>query len=298
MPKPNSLLSNSLRTRRRPCRPQSGVTLIELLIAAAIFLVFLIAIVGLTVQNQNTFIAQEEIAATQQDTRGALLTMANALLLGGCGVPGLQSDPGGTAQNLAFINADAAAVTFRGCFADPPVRAALNGPVTVPAGLGGVGPFPVDIADAFLANDPIFLFSSNRWAYGTVTAVDTALDQLTVNFTAANIVPNTFGSGSLVYREEIMTFDLNAGVLRRTLTLGGGAAATVPLASNVTALQFTYFDPGGAVPGTPLALADLRQVHGVQIDLTLQTQRRNPQTGQFMTVRLTTAVQPRNMFQN
>ena len=121
--------------------------------------------------------------ATQQDARGSLLIMSNALYAAGCGVPARLSDPGGTGQNAGVVAATATAVTLRGCFSDPPVRATVTAAVAVAAVPSALG-VAVDTVANFAVGDQVYLYSDDRWAYGTVTAVAAGPPaQLTVTVT-------------------------------------------------------------------------------------------------------------------
>ena len=142
--------------------------------------------------------------------------MSNALYAAGCGVPAQLSDPGATGQNAGIVAATATAVTFRGCFSDPPVRATATAAVPVVAVPGALG-VAVDTVANFAVGDQVYLYSDDRWAYGNVTAVAAGL--LTVNFTVANVVPATLAAGSRIYREELMTFSVAGGTLQRSLAI-------------------------------------------------------------------------------
>ena len=179
---------------------ERGSTLAETMIGLGLFLMLSGAMVQVTVESRDLLEEQEEIMATQQDVRGSLLIMSHGLYGAGCGVPARLSDPGGTGQNAGIVAATATAVTFRGCFPDPPVRAT------------GARVVAVDRVANFAIGNQVYLASDTRWAYGTVTAVAAGPPaQLTVNLTVANVVPATFAAGSRIYREELMTFSLAAG---------------------------------------------------------------------------------------
>ena len=98
---------------------ERGTTLTEMMIGLGIFLLLSGAMVQVTVQSRQMLEAQEVVVATQQDVRGSLLIMSNALYAAGCGVPAKLTDPGATGQNAGIVAATATAVTFRGCF---PIR--------------------------------------------------------------------------------------------------------------------------------------------------------------------------------
>ena len=289
--------SNPLPTARLAA--ERGTSLTELMVSLLTFLLFSGAMVRVTVQSQQILEAQEEVVATQQDARGSLLIMSNALYGAGCGVPARLSDPGATGQNAAVLTATAATVSFRGCFSDPPVRATVNAAATlnaVPSALV----LPVDTVANFAVGNTVYLSSATRWAYGTVTAVAAGPPALlTANFTVANVPPTTFAAGSRVYREEIMTFSLAGGALQQTLAIPPAAGAALQVAPNVTTLALTYWNPTGLLlTAFPLSLADRRLIHGVGVDLLLQAQTRYAGGTQFLTVQQSTAIQPRNLFVN
>ena len=280
---------------------ERGTSLTELMISLLIFLLFGGAMVRVTVQHQQILEAQEEVVATQQDARGSLLIMSRALHTAGCGVPARLSDPGATGQNAAVLTATAGTVSFRGCFSDPPVRAAVDAAATlnaVPSAL--VLAVDMDTDAEFAVGNTVYLSSATRWAYGTVTAFaagDPA--QLTANVTVANVLPTTFAAGSRVYREEIMTFSLAGGALQQTLAIPPAAGAALQVAPNVTTLALTYWNPTGTLlTAFPLSLADRRLIHGVAVDLGLEAQTRYAGTLEKLTVQQSTAIQPRNLFVN
>ena len=278
---------------------ERGSTLAETMVGLGLFLLLSGAMVQVTVQSRQLLEQQEEVVATQQDARGSLLIMSNALYAAGCGVPARLSDPGGTGQNTGIVAATATAVTFRGCFSDPPVRATATAAVLVTAVPGALG-VAVDTVANFAVGDQVYLASDDRWAYGAVTAVAAGPPaQLTVNFTVANVVPATLAAGSRIYREELMTFSLAGGTLQRSLAVPPAAGVAQAVALNVTALTLTYWDPNGAMLTVfPLLLADRRLVNGVGIDLTLVTQSRFAGGTQFQTIQQSTAIQPRNLAVN
>ena len=278
---------------------ERGTTLTEMLIGLGIFLLLSGAMVQVTVQSRQMLEAQEEVVATQQDVRGSLLIMSNALYAAGCGVPAKLTDPGATGQNAGIVAATATAVTFRGCFSDPPVRATATAAVPVTA-VPGALVVAVDTVANFAVGDQVYLYSEDRWAYGTVTAVAAGPPaQLTVNVTVANVVPATLAAGSRIYREELMTFSLAGGALQRSLAVPPAAGVAQTVALNVNALTLTYWDPNGAMLTTfPLSLSDRRLVNGVGIDLTLLTESRFSGGTQFQTIQQSTAIQPRNLAAN
>lgn len=120
-----------------------------------------------------------------------------------------------------------------------------------------------------------------------------------MNFTVADVLPATFAAGSRVHREEIATFALTGGQLQQTLSIPPSAGQALQIAPNVTTLQLTYWDSTGMqLTAFPLSLADRRLIHRIGIDLTLQTLARYPGSTQFVTIRQSTSVQPRNLFAN
>jgi hypothetical protein len=277
----------------------AGASLIEVQISLLIFLLLGGGMVRVTIQNQHIFAAQEEVVATQQDARGSLFIMADALYGTGCGVPARLADPGATGQNVAVLTATATSLSVRGCFSDPPVRTSLATVatlVTVPAVVG----VEVDTVANFAVGQQIFLYSGDRWAYGSITQTTAGPPAvLTVNFAVADVLPATFAAGSRVHREEIMAFALNGGQLQQTFSVPPAAGQALQVAPNVTTLQLTYWDSTGIpLAAFPLSLADRRLIHGIGIDLTLQTQAHYPGSTRFVTIQQSTAVQPRNLFAN
>jgi len=284
---------------RIPKCSQSGMTIIELLVASVAFLLLSTAILGITVVSQRVLVEQDRLAASEQETRGALLITSNSTLLAGCGIPAQLDDPASTGLNAAFTNATATAVTFRGCFSDPTVRTSLTATTTLAA--TGTAVLSVDSVAGFTVGNRIYVYSIKRWAYGPLTAVNAGASTLTVNFATVPVLPSEFTAGSLIFREEIMGFayDTTTGSLRRAVAIPPAVAVPVDLVGNVTNLQLTYWDSSGTQLTTfPLSLADRRAVHGVGIDITVETERPNPKTNEMLTVRLNTAVQPRNLFAN
>ena len=278
---------------------ERGTTLMETMVGLGIFLALSGAMIQVTVQSRDMLEEQEEIMATQQDVRGSLLIMSNGLYAAGCGVPARLSDPGGTGQNAGVVAATATAVTVRGCFSDPPVRASATAAVAVNA-VPGALVVAVDSVANFAVGNQVYLASDTSWAYGTVTAVAAGPPaQLTVTFTVANVVPATLGAGSRIYREELMTYSLAGGALQRALAVPPAAGVAQAVALNVNALALTYWDPNGAMLTTfPLSLADRRLVNGVGINLTLNTQSRVSGGTQLQTIQQSTAIQPRNLAAN
>ena len=277
----------------------AGATLLEMQTSLLIFLLLGGAMAQVTMQSQQMFGAQGEVAATQQDVRGSMLIMADVLYGTGCGVPAKLADPGATGQNVAVLTATATSISVRGCFSDPPVRTALAIAATLTAVPAVVG-LQVGTVANFAVGQQMFLYSTDRWAYGTVTQTTTGPPAwLTVNVTVADALPATFAAGNWVHREEIMTFAFTGGQLQQTLSVPPAAGQALQVAPNVTALQLTYWDKTGTqLVAFPLSLADRRLIHGIGVDLTLQTLARYPGSTQLVTTQQSTAVQPRNLFAN
>ena len=82
-----------------------------------------------------------------------------------------------------IVAATATAVTLHGCFFDPPVSATVTAAVAVAAVPSALG-VAVDTVANFAVGDQVYLYSDDRWAYGTVTAVAAGPPaQLTVTVT-------------------------------------------------------------------------------------------------------------------
>lgn len=133
----------------------------EVQLSLLVFLLLSGAMVNVTVQHQQMLVTQQEVVATQQDARGSLFIMSDALYATGCGVPARLADPGGTGQNVAVLVATATSLSVRGCFSDPPVRASVASAATLNAVPAVVG-LQVDEAANFAVGHQIFLQSRDR----------------------------------------------------------------------------------------------------------------------------------------
>jgi type IV pilus assembly protein PilW len=87
-----------------------------------------------------------------------------------------------------------------------------------------------------------------------------------------------------------ITYAFDSGLKKITRTEGGGGAQ--PLAENIQAMSFTYYDTNGNV--TAVA-ADIRQI---KIDITARTSKADAKysaNGGYRTYQLTSNVKPRNL---
>lgn len=87
-----------------------------------------------------------------------------------------------------------------------------------------------------------------------------------------------------------ITYAFDSGQKKITRTEGGGGAQ--PLAENIQAMAFTYYDTNGNVTAAP---ADIRQI---KIDITARTSKADAKysaNGGYRTYQIVSEVQPRNL---
>ncbi len=311
----------------RTAGSRSGFTLLELLIATAIFLIIISSAMGLYITHQKHAYVQEEVTDLQQSLRLGTESILQDLRMAGMAVPS-SSNPIALADNntglngsdiirlnsvssdrsLALINIEPN--TYVNFIAGTPVtfivRSASEAASFDPASIGYTG----DIVRILNPTDK----SQPAKTYFTVTGVDTAAPSLTLIPSAnsdksifipngtviaetGKTVPDTFPNeveyciGPVVggCGEAITSCPASDCLIRM---VNGEATEVDIAATNISGLQIAYLTDGNAVEVDTLGA--LQNVRAVRVTLTgVNTETKDFMPGQ-KTRELTTIVKMRN----
>jgi len=113
--------------------------------------------------------------------------------------------------------------------------------------------------------------------------------------TSIQITADLNGDGDTSDTNENITYSLYDSGGDGDLDLGRNSQ---PLVENIAnnGLQFRYFDENNTeLASTPLVSGDRLAVRSIEVILTAQTARRNPDTGRYLTRTLASRVTPRNL---
>lgn len=246
-----------------------GLTLVEILIASSIFLVLLFGIYSVFESSRTTVAAGEGKADIQQNARVAMELMGQDLRLVGYGFPtGAGAVTAATPTSMTFWADLTNASTI------------LLNPVNP-----GDTTLTVQNASGIQRGDIIYLINGGQSEQVTVASVIPG----TTSVTASSGATAAYPAGAQVTRPKLITYSLNAGTISKDDGEGGGLH---PLAYDVQALQFRYFDGNDVeiVPGN--LAADLANIRRISIAITMQSPP-GLVTGQAYT--LTSDVRVRNL---
>lgn len=233
---------------RKQLHGAAGFSLLELLIASAIFLVVMTAVYLMYATNQTTFVRGEMKSDLQQNARIGLDRLTRELRMAGFGIPTAEFPAkiqpiitAATADSLTFL-ADVEGVTTD-------LTAVVNVGATV---------LPVVSVQAggFKVEDTVYITDGSWWEQVTVTA--TSVPDKTLTVTPPLI--HSYAIGSMVSRPREIRYFLDGTILRRD---GGGGGGAQPLAEKLAALSYTYYDAAGGVislASLPARLSDIRRI--------------------------------------
>jgi len=253
-------------------KQESGVTLIELVIALTISAILVGGTYSLFVTQQKTFSVQHQVAALQQDARAALGMMSQEIRMAGFLV-GAGSGSGFTdgTNNIAINGCSNAVVPVNSTTAPDAItvvyaaeelgqiQSVSTGVVTLDT---NVDSYFKDSGGSLIAARLFVAFEFRPDKLYRVTAVDGT------SVTVTNVPALGIPSGTRVYGVRAITYSVNAGILSRNENSGDGAQ---PLAGDgastvVEDMQFAYqvrgdssWYHGGALPAG-MANADIRTV--------------------------------------
>lgn len=254
-------------TRPRGLRSTRGFTLLELLIASAIFAVIFIGLYTAFETSQRTYAAGVTQTGAQQNARVALEIMAQDLRSAGYGYP--------TPTLNKLTNVATTTLTF---WAD-----LTNASTVLSANVNaGANTFFVTNASRISQGDIVYLINGAQWQALTVTAVNTGATPNTI--TVATGPTNAYPQGSQVGRPRAIAYSWNAGNCNTGTICKNDGGGWQPFVDGVQGFQLQYFDAAGQ---PTVNLANIRQIRIIITVPAAPTQNPN-------TFTLTSDVLPRN----
>lgn len=268
-------------------RKNTGITLIELLIALVISSILLGALYQTFIRQQKTYAIQEQVVETQQNVRVAIDRMSRELRMAGYGgkiltvfvnVNGFSNiitpvdnanNIGNNDDKITIILADQVGVLTSN---------ALKGSTTL----------SVTNADKFNNEKKKYLNLNGQNNYvvsgvsGSTITLTTALAEEHLANEPVNLV-------------KAITYDLGLSFGKPTLRRDENTSPAPnpqPLAENIENLQFVYYDANGNITTTS---ADIRMI---KVTVTARTSMSDPELGSgggYRRRELTTSIQVRNM---
>lgn len=283
-----------LTTRQRfSSRSEGGFSLLELMVAALLFLVISSSVYVLFSRSQKAFVSQEDLVAAQQNARAAMDYVTEAISQAGYGVATpqvyatiVQADPtsnlptsdGNTSAFADFgsFNAtntpvDATHIFLKGCFSK--TFGALTNPFLIPTGsltfpptsmTVGVSPlsgsFSVGDQVMLYDVDPGSIFFPFTWIYGTISSVTTPagtppVQNLGLSMTDGT-APGTGPYGGYTVTQGTLIYKIET----RSFRLNGNALEVSDnnnpyetLIDHVSALTFHYYDSTGTEITPPIS---------------------------------------------
>jgi len=287
---------------------QKGFSLLELLIALAVFLVMVLAVYGASEQLQGIYTRSERRSTIQDSARLALENMERDLRLAGYGVPtGRDFSPSGVVAGAspwlpAISYADGTQIRYRAESDNRNTQLTVDTPESpasqIHVATTALGTFPFGIVLARNGkhwqhmtansassdgNGPYFSLSSSVSSNGSFTARATEV------FTVEHVFYRFVSNASYPY-----------GTIQKATTVGNTPTTTVPsdsafsvMASNIAACQFQYFARDGtALTAFPLSAADRASV--ARILVTVTAREREVASGAVQDATLSSEILVRN----
>ena len=254
-----------------------GFTLVELLVATAIFGLVVSGMYGVYLSTQRTTVNQGELVDVQQDLRVVSDFMNRDIKMAGALIPA--GNTGVVAgSNATTLNLSTASSLY--------AYARISSDLEIPASPGASTDFVFSISvpasvDYFKATDTIRIVRPQSGAQPldtdlTVSGVDRTGPTITVNnFSTSSAIQ--YKAGDIMARvaagsspdPSTITWSLNASAdLQRSRD--GGTAETV--GGNISSLAFSYLLENGTEILAPAA-ADLANIRAVKVTLTVDTAR-------------------------
>jgi prepilin-type N-terminal cleavage/methylation domain-containing protein len=253
---------------------KKGITLIELLIALVISAILIAGIYKTFISQQRTYAVQDQVVEMQQNVRAAINKMLREIRMTNFGRVVYDED-----QSLSYIlpvngfgtilTTNPNNITIVGAFEQ--IKDAGGNPIRV----GAFTPAPgatISLVDQ--DGNPAFTGEFNNAAnsylsiggqecFTVVPAGTTSVLTLTGTRTPTEPV------GHFVFKVQAVTYDLDAVTfrLRRNENTGGGPQ---PLADNIEALQFQYFNSSGSQTLIP------NSTKTIQVTVTARTKEPDP----------------------
>jgi len=274
-------------------RKNTGLTLIELLVALVLSSILIAALYRTFIRQQQTYTIQEQVVDTQQNARIAITKMVKEIRMAGFGQV-VDLLPGGANGSAGGVNGVTNLITPGGT--DTVTILGAFTPISTLAVEAQGGQSTVTLASAEAAAK--FDNAVNRYISiggvesNTVASVSGTLITLNNPLRFTHKFTDPLGSPITipVYKIDAVTYQVDGNF---KLTRNAGAGPEV-VADNILSLSFAYFDADGDPPATP---ADTRMVN---VRINARTERQDPEYkgGSVMGYRervITSNIQVRNM---
>lgn len=195
-------------------RFQAGYSLIEVMVATAIFGVVMTAAYSNLIVQMRTYATQRLLTETEQAARVAMRTMTDQIEMAGFGVP-VATTP---ATATRIVTATPTEFSFW-------TKVNATHTYLTVAVAAGATSMPVAATTGLVVGQKVYVSDLNRWYVGTVQSIGETTATLTPGLTFA------FSAGSLLTPVEQVTFKLVGTQLQRN---------GKPFIDNVKALTFAY----------------------------------------------------------
>jgi type IV pilus assembly protein PilW len=231
-------------------RHSRGVTLVELLIALVISGVLIAALYQTFITQQKTYTVQEQVVDTQQNVRAAISRMMREIRMAGFGnVMEVLGLPGGVNGFAQILSPESDNITIVGGFKQ--IRRDSGDPIHISSISGN------QIKLNYATDD----FDGAAHRYICVGGVESNIVQSRSGSTLTLAKPLKLDhpAGTPIFKVQAITYDVGQSggktVLRRNENTGGGRQ---PLAENIEAVRFEYFDDNGNPTAIPTAIRMIR----------------------------------------
>lgn len=270
---------------------RNGYSLLEVLIAMSITMLIGTGVFQLFRQNEAVFHDQNLVTEMQQSARAGLAQTADEIRMAGQGVPVYAAtyDASPNEASVAILSgSNSTRINLRAGLA--PAESAVVAPSPVPFTLGT--PVSVTVLDATGFSDAVGNSPTGRFVYiwgdlGTARWgwVRASIVSITPSAKSVKVVPDSGSASPMTFslpptislEEGIAIYrDSSTGTMKHTTAsnmtnpLSPTWAPANDLVTNVTLLNFAYFDKSG-ISVTPDTLANRARVARVDIRLSVQT---------------------------
>ena len=213
-------------------KKNSGLTLIELLIALVMSAIIIAALYQTFIGQQKTYTVQEQVVDMQQNLRVGINKMMREIRMAGFGnVSNVLSLAGGVNGFTEVITPNTDSITIVGGFKQ--IRANNGDPILVASASGNTITLnyqPKEDEFNTLAKRYISIGGVESNTVKSISEKDLTLDNPLLQYHPA---------GTPLFKIQAITYNLKDLVLGRDENTGGGPQ---PLADNIETLELKYFD--------------------------------------------------------
>lgn len=245
---------------------ESGLTLIELVVALVVSSILVAALYRTFIAQQKTYTIQEQVVDTQQNLRAAMNRMVKEIRMAGFGNCGdylkPPDQPGATRDINGFnevITSGTNGMTILGALAQVvddsghPILITSSTPTTL----------TLNYATSAFDGSTAKYICIGGLESNTVLNSDSNKKQLTLAFPLRKpVIPNT-----PIYKVEAVTYGISGTTLTRNENTGRGDE---PLADNIEGLQFKYYNGNGNETADPAA------IRMIKVTVTARTDKSDP----------------------